>query len=421
MPAESTRDGNYGWVIVAVSMLALIISNGLTTLGIPVFYKSIQTEFLAIGAIPADQAQTFIANGANLTFLLSGVFSLVGGWMIPRFGLKRLMIVGCICLGTGLVLHSQATTVTAVYLSRFLMGVSLGFVGVTPNVVLISKWFRERRGMALGIALTGTSIGGVLVPIISTPLIIAYGWRTAMLLVSLMVWLILLPAIVVLVRDTETTKDEAGHEAVGFTFGEALRKPIFWVFALCAALVFYPIFVASQQFILYLQSGRIGMELTAASWVQSILFAVSVGGKAAVGFLSDRLTSTRMILACSVVMFLSTFVLLSLTADNALLFIIPFGFGYGGTFVLLQRIVSDYFGMRDYGKILGTVVMIEIAGAFVGGTITSRLADAAGGDYAQPFRIVIGVTAGVVVCTVLLNVMNRAGRLVRSIRMKDEG
>ncbi|MEP6848732.1 MAG: MFS transporter [Acidobacteriota bacterium] len=409
MSSESSRDSRYGWVIVAVSMLALMISNGLATLGIPVFYKAIQTEFLASGAVPADQAQTFIANGANLTFLLSGVFSFVGGWVIPRFGLKRLMIFGCICLGTGLVLHSQATTVAAVYLSRFLMGVSLGFVGVTPNVVLISKWFRESRGTALGVALTGTSIGGVIIPLISTPLILAYGWRNAMFAVSLSVWLILLPAIILLVRENETPDDSPQAEHGGFTFAESLRTPTFWIFALCAALVFYPIFVTTQQFILYLQSPRIGMPLETASWVQSVLFAVSVGGKSAVGFLSDRFTSTRMVLACAFVMFASTFVLLALNADNVLLFIVPFGFGYGGTFVLLQRMASDYFGMKDYGRILGTIVMIEIAGAFVGGTITSRLADAAGGDYAQPFRIVIGVTAGVLVCTILLNLMDKAG------------
>jgi hypothetical protein len=74
---------------------------------------------------------------------------MIGGWLVQRIGLKPLMLVGCLCLGGGLVFHAAATSVWMVYLSRFLMGASLGFVGVTPNVVLVSNWFREKRGTAL--------------------------------------------------------------------------------------------------------------------------------------------------------------------------------------------------------------------------------------------------------------------------------
>jgi len=413
MSEGRTHDRDYGWVIVAVSMLALIISNGLATLGIPVFYKPIQNEFVAAGVVASNEAQTFIANGATLTFLLSGVFSMAAGWLIPRLGLKFLMIIGCLCLGTGLVIHSQATSVWMVYFSRFLMGVSLGFVGVTPNVVLVSKWFREKRGTALGIMLTGTSIGGVLIPILATPLILSYGWRPAMLLISMAVWLLLLPAIIFLVHD-KPKMQQSGQlaETTGMTLQEALRTPLFWVFGLSAALVFYPIFATSQQFILYLQSPRIGMSLELASWCQSILFAVSVLGKSSVGFLSDRFTATRVMLVCAVVMFLSTFVLLALTSQNALLFLVPFGLGYGGTFVLLQRLASDYFGMREYGKILGTIVMMEIAGAWVGGKVTAYLADSAGGDYTVAFYGVVAVTAAVLLCVIVLNLINRRNEFV---------
>jgi MFS family permease len=407
---DESRLAGYAWVVVAVSTAALIISNGLTIGGIPVFYKAMQDEFVAAGAVAADRAQTFISNGATLTFLLSGVFSMIGGWMIPRVGLKRLMLIGCVCLGAGLVLFGVASSVWMIYLSRFLMGVSLGFVGVTPNVVLVSNWFRENRGAALGVMLTGTSIGGFLVPLIAAPMILSFGWRTAMLLLSLSAWLLLLPAVVFIVRDAPAVVEEKTAERTGATLTEALRKPIFWVFALCAALVFYPIFVTTQQFILYLQSPKIGMTLQMASIAQSAIFAFSVIGKSLGGYLSDKVSTTRVLLFCAVIMSLSATVLLELTAGRALLFIIPFGLGYGGTFVLLQRLVSDYFGMREYGKILGTIVMIEIAGAFIGGQVTAYLADKAGGDYTLAFYGVSAVTAGVLLCTVILNLMHQRDR-----------
>ncbi|MBK9529006.1 MAG: hypothetical protein IPO41_11970 [Acidobacteria bacterium] len=85
----------YGWMIVAVSTLALVVSNGLAIGGLPPFYKPIREEFVAIGAIDPGRAESFIANAANITFLMSGVFSLLGGWLITRFRLKPLMLVGC--------------------------------------------------------------------------------------------------------------------------------------------------------------------------------------------------------------------------------------------------------------------------------------------------------------------------------------
>ena len=396
------------WLIVAVATFGLVVSNGLSIGGIPVFYKAIQNDFIALGAVEASHVETFISNCNIITFFMSGVFSMLGGWLLTRISLKFLMILGSVALGVGLVMHAQATTVETVYFSRFLMGASLGFVGVTPSVVLVSNWFDKNRGTALGVLLTGTSLGGVTIPFVATPLINAYGWRTAMLFVSLLVWLLLLPAIVFFVKDREANAEEGVIED-GITLREAIRTPIFWVFGLCAALVFYPIFVTSQQFVLYLQSPKIGASLAMAAWAQSAFFASSVGGKFLSGMVSDRFSSTKVLLLFCTLMFAATLVLFDLTAWTWLLFLLPFGLGYGGTFVLLQRLAADYFGRREYGKILGTIVMLEIIGAAVGGRVTGILADRAGGDYTVAFYGVVFAALGAFVCAALLNFMRKKG------------
>src|SRR3954471_18544005 len=198
MPQQGTR---YPWVIVAIATLALIVSNGLSIGGLPPFYKPMREEFVALGAIDPTRAESFIAYAANITFIMSGVSSLIGGWLLTRFRIKPVMLGGALLLGAGLLVQSQATTAPLVYLSRFLMGSSLGFVGVAPCVVLVSAWFTERRGTALGIALTGTSLGGSIVSLMAAPLIASYGWRTAMLVLSGLVWFLLIPAIWFLVRE----------------------------------------------------------------------------------------------------------------------------------------------------------------------------------------------------------------------------
>ena len=192
----------YGWMIVVISILALAVSNGLSIGGIPVFYKPLQEDFIARGVIAAHDAPSMIATAGSLTFLLAGFFSPVAGFLIQRFRLRLLMVLGCIILGAGLFLHAEAADPLTVYLSRILMGISLGLVGVLPNVILVSNWFRRRRGAALGLVLTGTSIGGFVIPLIATPLVIGYGWRSAMIMVSLLVWIVLLPAVIFLVKNS---------------------------------------------------------------------------------------------------------------------------------------------------------------------------------------------------------------------------
>lgn len=388
----------YGWTIVAVATLALVVSNGLSIGGIPVFYRSIREDFVTSGAVAADQAESFIAFCASLTFLCSGLVSPFAGWLIQKFPLKNVMLAGCALLGGGLGLHAMARSAELVYAARVMMGISLGFVGVLPSVVLVSNWFIRRRGMALGILLTGTSVGGVLIPPIATPLIDRFGWRVSMLLVSLIIWLVLAPAIVFLVRskpsDIGLMPDDDNEPAVGAaapvdgsTFAQAIRTSVFWIFALGAALIFYPIFVTSQQLIL--QTAKIGFTPWQGTLVLSGLFAVSVAGKFLFGYLSDRYAPVRVILLCTAVMFASTFLLVGLNTVTAFLFLIPFGLGYGGAFVLIQRLAADLFGQRDYPKILGAITICETLGAVVGGMITGRLADLAGGDYAVGFYGVI--------------------------------
>ena len=76
---EKRRPNSYGWVMVAAATYSLIVSNGLSTTGIPVFYKPLREEFVRMGWVDASFAESFIANAANITFIMSGVFSLAAG------------------------------------------------------------------------------------------------------------------------------------------------------------------------------------------------------------------------------------------------------------------------------------------------------------------------------------------------------
>jgi len=426
MPQPQPPRFFYGWIIVAIATFALLISNGLSIGGLPVFYKPIQEDLLQIGSVTAQTKDAVTGLGAGLTFLLAGVFSFVIGLFIRRIGLRWLMAAGCVVLGGGLLFYSAAETPLDVYISHSALGLSLGLVGVMIQTVLISNWFRRKRGTAMGILLAGTSFGGVLVPLIATPLIAKYGWRPAMQILSLSVWLVLLPAIIFLVRDRASDVgldfdggESGGNASVneranltsesgispnpehrtpqseirppdGATFVEALRSPMFWIISLCAILIFYPIFTISQQFNLYLQN-TIGVSRETAGVAQSILFATSVGGKFLFGWLCDKFPTRVVIMSCCGLMFLSTLMLVGfLTPSTIYVFLVPFGLGYGGTFVLVQLLTVESFGLRDIGKILGALTLIETLGGFLGSVVTGYLASLNNGDYTTAFY---GVTA----------------------------
>ena len=109
-------------------------------------------------------------------------------------------------------------------------------------------------------------------------------------------------------------------------------------------------------------------------------------------------------------MFVSTLVLLLAGAPFA--FLLIYGLGYGATFVLLQRLVAEYFGDRDYARILGTITMIEIFGGVIGGRLTGYIADLNGGDYSMAFYLMIIVTAAAFGCMLYLNLLKGERRTV---------
>ena len=409
----------YGWYVAAICLLALVVSNGLAIGGIPVFYKFVQNELVANDSVPQDRIQSVYGYAPAITFFLAGLLGPLAGYLLQKTSAKILMVAGCIILGSGVVIYSQADSVAMVYLAHALLGASLAFVGVLVCTVLVSNWFSKRRGTALGIVLTGTSFGGVVIPQIVTPLIQAYGWRTAMFAVSLLVWVILLPAVIFLVKNRPSelgllpdgsapeTVDEMIAPAEGIPLVKALKMPIFWIFGTTAALIFYTIFVVTQQLNLYLQSPVIGFTPSQAAGVQSLLFGLSVIGKFLYGFLSDRFPISKVMLVSAALMVISTLTFLYFNTVTIYVFAVIFGLNYGGMFVLLQLMVAEHFGVKEYGKILGAVILIETLGASSGTIITSKIADADGGDYTRAFYSLILITSLSFVATLTIHALYR--------------
>lgn len=411
----------YGWFIVAFSTLAMVVSNGLTVGGLPIFFKPMTDELLSLGAI--TEAKSFTGAIGGVTFLVGGLFAPVAGWLTTKFNLRVLMTLGCVALGSGLLIYSRAHTAGPVYLAHALFGIALCFIGLLANTVLISNWFRAKRGLAMGIVLTGTSLGGALIPQLALPFIKnpSYGWRAGMLVVSALVWVILLPAIWLVVRVKPSdldlwpdgaaapTEEERRSPLTGYRLGEALRTPDFWTFAVVALCLFYAILTVIQQVILYLQSPAVGMSIQQAGNLQTTLTLMSVVGKFFFGGLSDRLPKSLVLTLCASVMLLGTLVLLGLSVSTAYLFAIPFGIAYGGSFVSIQVLAVERFGLKEAGKIIGAITLVETIGGAIGLFATGKLAQKYG--YGPAFNGVIVATAIALAASLVLHKLVARARL----------
>lgn len=411
-PAPPARPFFYGWLIVAVATLAMLVTNGLAVGGLPVFFKPLLTDL-------GITDRSVIGTATAVTFLISGGLSPVVGNLIGRLNLRVLMTIGCVFLGLGLFIYSRANGPKQIFAAHMLMGLALSFAALIPNTVLVSNWFRRQRGLAMGIVITGTSLGAMLIPQLAAPLIQKYGWRMAMLAVSSLIWFILIPAIwlVVRVHPRENglepdgvppdkpvegaTPNAAPTQLSGLTLGEAVRTPMFYVFSICAAMLFYSILAVVQQLNLYLQSPRVGMTLGAAANIQSTMGAASILGKLGFGWLSDRFPKVWVNMVCCGVLCLAGGLLLSLTAASAFPFALAFGFGYGGAFVLVQLMVAECFGLRQLGRILGVILIVETIGGALGNYLTGQLAQSAG-DYSAGFTAVFGASVIAFVAAILL-------------------
>lgn len=394
MQKHHSNPTKYAFVIAFIGLIMLVISNGLAVGGIPVFFKPVQDSLIGSGAVAKSEIQSAFAVGPAITIMLAGLVAPMGGMLIGALGFRVVLTAGCILLGAGLLIYSNASNLTGVYLAHGFLGLSLCFIGVVPASSLVSAWFDRWRGAVLGIVLTGTNFGAILIPLIATPLMVSGDWRSAMQWSSLLVWIVLLPMVVFLVKPKTFDDDSIRNEDVGTTLRDALGDVRFWLLASAAALIFYCIFAVLQQFNLFMRSERFGFGPEAVRDFQVTLAIATILGKFGLGFVADHLGSVRTAALGATMMFGSTILLWFMDAGLISAFAMAFGFAYGGTFVILQIIARDLFGGKYFPRILGSVHFVQTLGGAVGLLMTGYLADLYGGDFTIAFKILAPLMLG---------------------------
>lgn len=386
------------WTIAGMGLVVLMVTNGMTAVAISVFDESLLNEF--------GWSRGELKFRDFLNFGVVALFAPLGGVVLDRVGARRMLIAGCLVLATAYLAYSRINRLPEMYLIHVAFAVALLAAGTMVVIVLVSSWFVEKRGLAIGIALVGTSAGSFLLPPLNAVLIGGLGWRRTFVVEALFP-LAVLVLVLLIVRNSPTevggrplgvAADGPDPRRIGLEFGQAIRTRTFWAIGSSGFLIYYSILAVFAHLFLHMRG--LGYEPTVAASALSLLSLVAMTSKLGSGWLADRLDRHRLFMGCLAVMLagvagLSTLRPGAWTWGSVLLI----GVGWGGLFTLYNMLTVSNFGLKALGKINGTVSSMEAFGGGLGIWLTGVLFDVYG-SYRAPFLVLLGcVVAGLAIGT----------------------
>jgi len=379
----------YGWVIVGVGIVVTCVGFGaMASLSV----------FLQPMAQAMGWSRTGIATAALLNFLCMGAGAFAWGALSDRFGTRAVVLTGGLLLGLGLVTASRATTLGEFQL---LFGVIVGVASgsfYAPMTATTARWFTRHRSLAVALVSAGLSVGSTVMAPLAGWLISSYGWRTAMLVIGDVVWLVIVPT-ALLVRNAPVAPPVAGAAAAAaagpeLTVAQALRTPQFTAIALtyfaCCATHAGPIFHMVTHVI------DQGISAMTAATVLSVAGLASLSGKIVCGLVADRVGAKRVLVAGLALQAVAVSLYL-VTRELAGFYgvALVFGFAYGGVMPLYAILVREYFGERTMGATFGAVALTSTLAMALGPVAGGWLYDAFG-SYFWMFVGSVGIGLGAV-------------------------
>jgi predicted MFS family arabinose efflux permease len=336
------------WPLILASCIGIISS-------------SFVLPYYTIGALVVPVTEEFGWSRAQFQAAIlfsSGLGALTSpfvGWLNDRFGSRRVALPAMFGLGLGFLLASQMQgqlwMLFLAYASIALLGA--GTIPVTWTRAIATSFFR-RRGLALGLSLTGTGICAAVAPHYTVWLTDSFGWRGAYVGLALVPMLIAWPVLYFLFRPLEAGSaggERASAEALsGMTLGEALRGYRFWVLLLSILFAYLGFSGIGPN--LFPSMTDDGFSREQAASVQSVYGMAIILGRVVVGFLIDRLWAPGVAAVCLVVPAIGTLIFYgdqSFALAAAASFFI--GFAAGAELDLMAFLAARYFGLRHYAKI----------------------------------------------------------------------
>ncbi|RBY90241.1 MFS transporter [Blastococcus sp. TBT05-19] len=385
MRVPAPVDSGRSWVVVAAAFAGMFVSFGILY-SFGAFLGPMAEEF---GSGRGATSSVFALT--SLTYFGLGALS---GAAVDRYGPRRVLAVGALALGAGLVATSLAAELW-IGLLTYGLGVGIGVAcAYVPMVAVVSGWFERRRTLAIGVAVTGVGLGTLAVAPLAAALVEELGWRRAHLVLGLAGAAVL--AVCALV--VERPPVQPGPAAL--TVRAAVRNRDYRRLYLASALLTVALFVPFVHLPGY--AVGIGVAPVAAVALVGVIGAASTVGRLLLGVVAARTGALRAFQACFVTM-AASFVLWLLGGGYGVLvaFAVVLGVGYGGFVAIGPAVVAERFGTTRLGGLLGALYTSAGIGSAVGAPLAGAVVDASG-SYTPAIAgcLALGAAACCVVLTV---------------------
>lgn len=341
-----------GQIHVAVAaFLALHSIVGFATYGLPFFYDFMVRDF--------GWSRAQVTSGNAYSKLLVGpAFGFIAGWIIDRFGPRRLMLIGILMAGLALIGLGFISSLGMFYL--FYLFNALGYVcgGPLPNQVQLSRWFDKSRGKAMGFAYLGIGVGGAIVPILADWLCRKMGWHNALITLGILMIVIAFPA-AFFVKESPPGWQNEVRKAERVAAGPVFKSGAFYLLAVGSMCSIGAVGGTMQNLKLFLSLDQ-KLPQKEIAHVLSLILITSIAGRLLIGWLADLFPKKLvMLLLYSVVACAIPLLFYASSRWMLFTFAIVFGIGLGGDYLIIPLMAAELFGVRVLGRLLGVILTAD--------------------------------------------------------------
>jgi MFS family permease len=377
----------YGWWIVLACFLISLYAGAIIFYGFTAFFDPLIKEF--------GWSYTEVSFALSLRGMEMSLLAPLVGFLVDRYGSRRLALWGVLTIGLGFLLLSFTRSLWMFYGSFILIAFGGGGCAAVVFMRVVTNWFRKKMGLALGILTSGFGASGLMVPLIVW-LIDAFGWRLAVVILGAGMWAIGIPLALV-IRNTpeafgfqpdglkaepavQANPGAAACEAGDVPFREAVRQRVFLFLTLSEAIRMTAAGAVITHIMPYLNLLQI--PRTKAGLIAGAVSVLSIAGRFGFGWLSDYVDKRLIFAGALAMMSLGMFALCRVDMPWVmLLFLILFPAGFGGAITLRGALLRETFGREAFGRLLGIVMGVSAVGGMIGPTLAGFVFDVAATYY----------------------------------------
>jgi MFS family permease len=389
-----TQRERRGWFLVAALFITLVLVFGGGYDTVPVFVPALLKGF-------PNWSRAQVSLLPSVLALSAGISVLPVGWLVDRIEARIVIIAGALLAGGAFFLAGASHSLTTMMGAYLILGVGISAGTVLPASLVLANWFTERRGLAMGIALSGSTVGGSVMTLVAGHVFQVASWRTAYFVLALPMIIVVVPLVAFIVRSRPPgtipmTVAESAELLDGFEMGEALRTRSFWLIALANFCFAFTATASLIHLVAYLEG--LGYKISAAALVVSLVFAFAALGKVIMGFAADRLTARIALTLCFVIQAIGLSTVFGAARVGTILVFVPvYGMSIAAPLMLLPLLVAESLGIKRYGSLSGLAGLAQTFGAMIGPIAAGRIFDLTR-SYSLAFEVCIaGMIIGALV------------------------